>query len=248
MTPYITPRKLLGDKRLPIPCALAFVCYCPMPSVFDEFDLHIPLKERYFIHVHNMHIMIGQYHETPFIVISEVYGGPVSVTTVEELHYYGVETIIGIGFVGALKPSLPVGTIVVAEKALTEVGTTPHYQKNRDIFVKPTMKMNLNITMEPTCVWTTNALYQEYPEDVKRAIGLGCSVVNMDTSHLYAACDLLDLNCQYYAVVTDIIGDHDWVNSLHDVVNTPTDSKSESPVLSQQTKLVLELLSVIQYC
>lgn len=30
-----------------------------------------------------------------------------------------------------------------------------------------------------------------------------CSFVNMDTSHLYAACKLLDISCEHYAIVSN---------------------------------------------
>lgn len=100
--PYITPKKLLGNHALPIKCVIAFICYCPMPSAFDRYDLNIEKKERYFLHTHNNHVRFCHANGSDFVVIAEVYGGPISTTTVEELHHYGVSTIIGIGFVGSL--------------------------------------------------------------------------------------------------------------------------------------------------
>jgi len=79
MEPYITPRKLLGDKILPVPCYLAFICYCPMSDIFNKYKISIDsngksfdLKSggRYFIHTHNDHIMICKFKDTIFIVDS----------------------------------------------------------------------------------------------------------------------------------------------------------------------------------
>lgn len=219
--PYITPRKLLGDKKLPLECNIGFICYCPMPVIFEKYKLMMDLDRRLFIHTHNSHVMFCNYKDINFIVVAEVYGGPVSVTTVEELKHYGIETIIGIGFVGSFVERLPIGTMIVANKSLAEPGTTPHYNKDGCKYINSTLKLGLNIDKE--CVWTTNALYQEYDEDIKYAVENGCSVVNMDTSHLYAACNMLDIECEYYAIVSDLMVKHTdsqlWNNDLTVAIN-----------------------------
>jgi len=68
----------------------------------------------------------------------------VSVTTVEELKYYGIKTIIGLGFVGSFNQSLTTGVAIVADKGLIEMGTTSHYISIRDLskdFVEPTINL-----------------------------------------------------------------------------------------------------------
>jgi purine-nucleoside phosphorylase len=259
--PKITPEKLLGKRFLPVACKTAFICYCPMPPIFEKYDVNIRLEGRYFIHSHNSHVKICNYNNINFIVIAEVYGGPVSVTTVEELKYYGIQQIIGIGFVGALKPQFNVGNSIVAEKALIEMGTTPHYHNinlfiSKDLYVEPSMKLGLS-NVQNVCVWTTNTLYREYSAEIIMALTMGCSVVNMDTSHLYAACKMLNIACEYYATVSDIIeisehldphDPHDfddillesktsWNNSLTEAVNN-----GESIVIKQQTLLITMIL------
>jgi hypothetical protein len=47
------------------------------------------------------------------------------------------------------------------------------------------MQLNLN-NIIGTCIWTTNTLYREYTKNISEAKEKGYSVVNMDTSHLYA--------------------------------------------------------------
>lgn len=173
-----------------------------------------------------------------FIVISEVYGGPVSVTAVEELHYYGIKDIIGVGFMGSLTEKLPLGSIIFAKKALIEPGATPHYMvkwTNNECIVNYENEIFAEST--PVGVWTTNALYREYPQDVKHSLQSGCEVVNMDTSHLYAAAHLLQINVWYYAVVTDVLSSpNEWDNNLMDIVKA--ESKEKSIVYLQQQKLL----------
>ena len=246
--PYITPRKLLGDISLPIECNRAFICYCPMPDIFLKYRINIELKHRYFIHSHNCHVMFCEFNDEKFIVVAEVYGGPVSVTTVEELNHYGIKTIVGIGFVGSLVSSLNTGDMIYAGRALEENGTTPHYHKSESNYVLPrqicdvTQPLCDGITEQ--CVWTTNALYREYQNDIKWAKSMGCTVVNMDTSHFYAACSLLNIKCEYYAVVSDVIDSTEWVNELTNAVNSTAENVSNS-ILSVQTTLISAILAHI---
>lgn len=257
--PYITPNKLLGDKCLPLDCKLAFICYCPMPIGFNKFKINIKLNDRYFVHIHNSHIDFCQYNNINFIVIAEVYGGPVSATTVEELKYYGIETIIGIGFVCSLKQSLSPGTLIVADNTLNESDTIPHYldkqatngkvsgtnnsNRENDLYVKPAIIFNEERTdsiFQSVCVWTTNALYREYKDDVIYALEMGCSVVNIDTSHLYAVCNCLNIRCRYYAVVSDVIVEDTndtWTNDLTKALND-----DNSNVIISQSNMILHLL------
>ncbi|AGC02339.1 Purine phosphorylase family 1 protein [Acanthamoeba polyphaga moumouvirus] len=249
-TPYITPEKLLSKSRLPIEVDVAFICFCPMPSLFEKFKIDVEFKNRLFLHTHNLHILFGQYHDYKFIVISEVYGGPIGVTTVEELKYYGIKKIIGLGFVGSFDNNIKTGNIVFAEKSLIELGTTPHYLTIKDDYTFPSL--DLNIDCVKTCIWTTNALYREYRDDILFAMGKGCTVVNMDTSHLYASCQLLNIPCAYYAIVSDVINinsklsdfeekpENSWDNDL-----TATINGNLSPVSQSMSKLVESLLDSI---
>nr|WBF70350.1 putative ankyrin repeat protein [Megavirus caiporensis] len=249
--PYITPQKLLGESRLPIDVDLAFICYCPMPIVFEDYKLDIEPNNRLFIHTHNSHVLFGKYGEMTFIVVAEVYGGPVSVTTVEELKHYGINTIIGIGFVGSFNPAIKTGSTIMASKSLIELGTTPHYYANRGYYTFPHYELSTVLKMPETCVWTTNALYREHKTDILNAIKSNCHVVNMDTSHFYASCEMLQIKCVYYAVVSDFISleedsevelenntnSEEWSNELTKAVNG-----SESIVIQSQTKLIQSLL------
>ncbi|AVL95186.1 purine phosphorylase family 1 protein [Moumouvirus australiensis] len=209
--PYITPEKLLSRSNLPIKVDFAFVCFCPMPFIFENFKIDVKLENRLFLHTHNSHILFGEYQSQKFIVVSEVYGGPIGVTTVEELKYYGVKKIIGLDYT---YPSL-----------------------------------NCSLDCIKTCIWTTNALYREYRDDILFAIEKGCKVVNMDTSHLYASCKLLDIECAYYAVVSDVINidsntnhqsENKWDNDL-----TTTINGNNSPVSQSVNRLIESLLASI---
>lgn len=92
-------------------------------------------------------------------------------------------------------------------------------------------------------------MYREYRDDILFAIEKGCKVVNMDTSHLYASCKLLDIECAYYAVVSDVINidsntnhqsENKWDNDL-----TTTINGNNSPVSQSVNRLIESLLASI---
>lgn len=245
LRPYISPEKLLGASVLPMKCEFAFICYCPMPEIFNKYKMDVLVKHRCFIHSHNCHVMFCKFNEKNFVVVAEVYGGPVSVTTVEELAFYGINKIIGIGFVGSLIKSIKIGDKIYGESAFIEAGTTPHYHKSGDIYTYPTglniIRDEMNIRRE--CIWTTNALYREYPDDVDKAKNMLCTVVNMDTSHFYAACSFMNIGCEYYAVVSDHINE-EWNNELTSAVNV---TDTTNPVINAQTDLISTILNNLSY-
>jgi purine-nucleoside phosphorylase len=270
MKPYITPAKMHGNKRLPLDCDFAIICYCPQPKIFDQYKvfetswmsdsngMNVENKTRYFIHSHPMHVIFCSYTNTKgkrkdFIVISEVYGVAMSTTTIEELVFYGIDDIIGVGFVGAFDHDLKIGDNIYAKKALIEEGL-----KSTEIYISPYIYFDPElITSKWVTVWCTNTLYQEYHHDILKAIEKGCSVVNMDTSHFYLTTKQLDCVASYYATVSDVINikqdneekDEDdlnsddmkeakeWTNELDLSVNG-----EESIVLKNQSILIQNLL------
>nr|WIL03749.1 purine phosphorylase [Cedratvirus plubellavi] len=202
-TPHLTPASLFTKKTLDVD--LALLCFCPSSPSLEKYKV-ANIEERLFLHVHPSHTFYALLNGVRFIVICEVYGGPVGVSVVEELAFYGVKTIIGLGFVGSLLPTLKQGELVIIERALSEPGTTPCYSSEE--YLSPEqflLDYFLQTSPSPGRVtsWTTNAIYREYTEDIQKALAQGCQVVNMDTSHLYASCKKLGMKCIYLAAVSD---------------------------------------------
>jgi len=176
--PFVTPKKLFGNKKLPSACDLAIICFCPMPQ---QFKYYLPMKhdDRLFLHVHPDQVTFCQYKEHNFVVLAEVYGGPVSVSVVEELHHYGISNVIGLGFVGSLTADLPIGKNICSKDSLIESGTCPHYTKIESIIERDkSIEEILNTKLVSHNIWTTNGIYREYDADVQRAKKFGCTAVN----------------------------------------------------------------------
>lgn len=226
LRPFVTPKKIFGAKKLPYPCDIAIICFCPMPKQFETYG---PKKcsERLFLHVHPEHIRICE--QRNFIVIAEVYGGPVSVSVVEELHNYGVTNVIGLGFVGSLTNDLPMGSNFCSGDSLMEEGTCPHYTiVPKDEYIKCDININaiLNTKLKSHNIWTTNAIYREYDSCVHHAKNLGCDAVNMDTAPLFAVCQKLKMPYCYVATVSDVLN-HTWENDLTASVDNGNTAQDE---------------------
>ncbi|QIN54556.1 nucleoside phosphorylase [Cedratvirus kamchatka] len=201
--PHLTPSDLFTKKALDVD--LALLCFCPSSPSLEKYKVE-NIEERLFLHIHPSHTFYALLNGVRFIVICEVYGGPVAVSVVEELAFYGVKSVIGLGFVGSLLSTLKQGDMVIVERALTEPGTTPFYSLEE--YLSPDqflLDYFLQTSPSPGRVtsWTTNAIYREYTEDIQEALSQGCQVVNMDTSHLYASCGKLGIKCVYLAAISD---------------------------------------------
>ena len=232
MNRYITPQKIFKDKNLPIVCDIAIICFCPMPNNFKQYQI-TETSERLFLMLHPNHVMFCQYNNINFVVLAEVYGGPVGVSIVEELHYYGVSCILSLGYVGSFTNGLDIGMNIKCDKTLSETGTTPYYSSlniiETDDYIDKIFDMNKSM------IWTTNAIYREYKKELDDVKNHGCQCVNMDTSHLFASCKLLNIMHAYFATVTDVLSESDnWDENLIESVNNNHMNK----VLIGQNKIV----------
>lgn len=86
--------------------------------------------------------------------------------------------------------------------------------------------------------WTTNAFYREYPKDIEIAKTKGCSVINMNTSHLYAACQILGIKCEYYAIVSDVMTGN-WENDLTEAVD------GDNKIITAQNTMIKRIMKML---
>ncbi|AGK98888.1 nucleoside phosphorylase [Clostridium pasteurianum] len=120
-------------------------------------------------------------------------GAPSAVSTLEQLIARGAKVFIGIGFAGSLQPSVPVGSIVIANNCIREEGTSYHYIKD-DSEGLPSERLldrlqkafdNEGIASITGGIWTTDAIYRELKSKVEDYGERGILGVEMETSALY---------------------------------------------------------------
>ena len=61
MEPLVTPKKIHGNKKFPINCEIAFMCFCPEIELFKQYKIECAHKYRYFLHIQNNNILFCTY-------------------------------------------------------------------------------------------------------------------------------------------------------------------------------------------
>jgi uridine phosphorylase len=101
----------------------------------------------------------------------------------DELIGDGVEALLSIGFAGCLDDGIDMGEFIVCEKAIRDEGTSHHYVESEkfahpsEILVAETERL-LADRCEPYHAgpsWTTDAIYRETKEEVRRYAEAGSS-------------------------------------------------------------------------
>ena len=218
--PIITPKKFLAKDTLPPEvkdCSLAIVGFCKFNDMQQKLSVE-PLTETIFSHLDKSHQFVGRLGNHKILAAERLYGGPLSATVLEELAHYGIKTVIGYGYAGSLKRQLPIGQIVLADAAIISDGTSREYlPEDQMAYPDPELVRVLNESAKELekpvmtgTVWTTDAIYREYPEKIEEWRGRGADVVNMDTSYFYAISQVVKLSAIYACVVSDCVDGPTW--------------------------------------
>lgn len=229
--PHLTPTKLVG-QRFPKntfgKMRIAILGYCPPPSIFKKYN-QVDIKDQYFILQTPDNVKKCSYRDFEFLHIYHIYGGSVSAALVEELAYYNFETILAYGLAGGLgTKNLKMGDYYLIESAYVNDGTTPHYTKDliihSDEFLRSTIlsllpSNGINHMTEVRAI-TSDAIYRESDELLKSAKESGCDIINLDSTHLYAASHnnhehktIKTIQCGVISDVTDEHG-NEWDSKL----------------------------------
>jgi uridine phosphorylase len=121
-------------------------------------------------------------------------GAPLAGGMLEECIAAGVRSFVVCGGAGALVPGLALGHVVVPTSAVRDEGTSFHY-------APPARSIDADARLVARAVellderdiphltgptWTTDAIYRETPDKIRRRRDEGCLVVEMEASALIA--------------------------------------------------------------
>ena len=218
--PIITPVRFLGRDSLPpeaAGCSLALVAFCRFYDMVDKLSAE-PLSESICSHLDRSHQFVGQVGDTRVLALECLYGGPLSATVIEELAHYGIKKVVGYGYAGSLTREIPVSQIVLADEAVVSDGTSREYLSGTQLAYPDRALANSfrecaarsSISVRGGKVWTTDAIYREYPEKVAVWRQAGAQVVNMDTAHFYAVSQVVGTSAVYACVVSDSVEGPVW--------------------------------------
>jgi uridine phosphorylase len=151
------------------------------------------------------------------VLAGPIFGGPLCAVVMEELAACGVKDFIGYGASGTMDASVPPCSIMVADAGLNSDGTTREYTNKRIIPGDPDMIKRLEDAIRKRGlpvfngkVWTTDAIYREYPSKVARWKGKGARFVNMETSTFYAVAQAVGVKAAYLSAVSDNVSGEEW--------------------------------------
>lgn len=192
--PHLTPRTLVGQRFPPDvfgDIRIALIGYCPPPGQIEAYSPR-RVADQHFIHVSPDSVRIIEHEGRRLLSLAHVYGGPVSSATVEELAYYGIEAILAYGLAGGLgSKGLGMGDFYLVEDAFAADGTTPHYTDAPVVAADPGLRDAVlgawQGSMTPVRAATGDAIYREDDAMLDAFRRRGCDIVNLDSSHLFAA-------------------------------------------------------------
>jgi uridine phosphorylase len=165
-------------------------------------------------------------------------GAPHAVMGLEKLIVLGAKSIWVLGWCGSLQPDLNIGDFVIPERAISEEGTSKHYPSAGET---PGADPGLNRILAHAIsrkgrifsegnIWTTDAIYRETPEKVKRFQQLGVLAVEMEISALLTVAAYRSAALAALLVVSDELSDLKWKPGFSD------------PRLKENTRLAGDLL------
>lgn len=225
---YIEPeaiiKKRLDGKAVPRwdTAVLCFRDLAGSVELVSVFDAH-PLQYKAFYGINSDFNHPGAYEavidgKRIVIITCCLWGGPQAAILTEELACYGVGAVIGYGAAGSIDISLKKGDQIFAARALPTDGTSRTYQSPMLTPAESLTDMIQNAAADLTCpiksvtAATIDALYRETPELMAELREQGASIVNMETTPLYAASKACGIDCLWIGHISDCLWSNweDW--------------------------------------
>jgi len=212
--PHLTPRKLVG-QRFPATlfgdAKIALVGYCPPPARLAAYHPQ-RVEGQPFIHLAPEQVHTLSHAGRRFVSLAHVYGGPVSSATVEELAYYGIDTILAYGLAGALgTKGLAMNGAYLVRTSFAGDGTTPRYTDATLLEADPALcdliARHWEGAITPVQAATGDAIYREDDAYLDGLRAKGCDIVHLDSAHLYAAAAINAEGRSMRAVQCGIVSD-----------------------------------------
>jgi uridine phosphorylase len=213
--PIITPEESLNCEGIDpnqYKFEKALLAFTPIRGMQDRFNGKTTKKQ---IFTPTVNYWVRE--EEAAILIGPIYGGPLYAIILEELSVFGVKYAVGYGFSGSLVDDIAPGSIMVAESGFCSDGTSKEYTQESEVFPDKQMLYCIkdiieshSINPEIGKVWTTDALYREFPSKIGYWKRKGAKFVNMDTSPFYAVARSKGIKAVYLSIVSDNVSKEEW--------------------------------------
>jgi uridine phosphorylase len=212
----IEPRRIPGDPELDHPILL--ILFEPYLDILGKV---LKLKESTWkrLRFPSLSYCTTEIDGKPLTLCGAPLGSPQAALILERLIAMGAEKIISFGCCGSLQPALKTGDLVIPTHALSEEGTSFHYPLPEGIQAEA--DGNITRLLATKCrekefpwraggVWTTDAIFRETREKVRRYCGLGLLAVEMEMSALFTVAAYRRIALGGMMVVSDELAACKW--------------------------------------
>lgn len=147
-------------------------------------------------------------------IVPRTIGGPYAVLVSEQLLAAGARLIVGITSAGRVNPDLPLPSIVVANEAIRDEGTSLHYLPPTPTVSTPTTRVIEPLLCELASVsphtrqglvWTTDAPYRETREQLNEWAAHGALAVEMQAASVFSFATVRNAAVAVVALVSNSV-------------------------------------------
>ncbi len=157
------------------------------------------------------------YSGSNFFLAGPAVGAPMAVMTAEKLIALGARRILLYGWCGSLVQHIPAGALCIPTGAVSEEGTSSHYIAKASFLADRDFVDTLyhyaqttGLPVHRTVIWTTDAPYRETRKKITAYAAQKVSVVDMESSALYALAAYRKIVCGAVLYVSDELYHHTW--------------------------------------
>ncbi len=145
-------------------------------------------------------------------------GGPLSAARLEELIALGCRRFILTGGCGVLDRDIVGGHLIIPDRAVRDEGTSFHYlPPSREVTADPAVVAAVERSLrqqgfDPLVAktWTTDAVYRETPERIRRRRAEGCLTVEMEAASLLAVAQFRQVPLGVILYAGDDVSGAEW--------------------------------------
>ena len=212
VNPFNVKGKIEGFPKIGVTCF--------SKTLIDEFIKEFKPTIIETLHDANLDLDIYKinYNGVDIAVFMSLVGAPACIASLEEVFTLGLEKVIVFGTCGVLSKDIEDLSITIPTVALRDEGTSYHYAKpSREIIVNDKYKEEfINILTERNIsytlgkVWTTDAIYRETKDKVKRRKEEGCVCVDMEASAIKAVANFREKDVFQFFYAADNLDNEEW--------------------------------------
>lgn len=212
----IEPRRIPGDPKIGHPILLVlFEPYLELLRNVLKFKKSAWKRLRF----PSLSYCTLEVEGKPLSIFGAPLGAPQAALVLERLIAMGARKVVAFGCCGSLQPTLKTGDLVISTHALSEEGTSAHYplpdglQAKADEVVTQSLMKNCLAKSLPWIVgrvWTTDAIFRETREKVRRYGQMDILAVEMEMAALFTVAVYRKISLGGLMVVSDELAGSKW--------------------------------------